>query len=249
MSKLSSALDQIKLDQIPNHVAIIMDGNGRWAEKQGQMRIMGHHEGVNSVHEVTEAATRLDIKYLTLYTFSTENWNRPKEEIDALMELLVMSIKNETPTLMKNGIRLQTIGDLNQLPSKCKQQLVETVNQTKNNSNVTLILAISYSGRWDILQATKKIAEKVKAGEIDPDTIDESTLNKALNTGQVPNPDLLIRTSGEYRISNFLLWEIAYSEIHFTETLWPDFKKDDFYKAILDYQGRKRRFGKTAEQV
>ncbi len=249
MSKLSSALDQIKLDQIPNHVAIIMDGNGRWAEKQGQMRIMGHHEGVNSVHEVTEAATRLDIKYLTLYTFSTENWNRPKEEIDALMELLVMSIKNETPTLMKNGIRLQTIGDLNQLPSKCKQQLVETVNQTKNNSNVTLILAISYSGRWDILQATKKIAEKVKAGEIDPDTIDESTLNKALNTGQFPNPDLLIRTSGEYRISNFLLWEIAYSEIHFTETLWPDFKKDDFYKAILDYQGRKRRFGKTAEQV
>jgi len=249
LSKLSSALDQIKLDQIPNHVAIIMDGNGRWAEKQGQMRIMGHHEGVNSVHEVTEAATRLDIKYLTLYTFSTENWNRPKEEIDALMELLVMSIKNETPTLMKNGIRLQTIGDLNQLPSKCKQQLVETVNQTKNNSNVTLILAISYSGRWDILQATKKIAEKVKAGEIDPDTIDESTLNKALNTGQFPNPDLLIRTSGEYRISNFLLWEIAYSEIHFTETLWPDFKKDDFYKAILDYQGRKRRFGKTAEQV
>lgn len=249
MSKLSSALDQIKLDQIPNHVAIIMDGNGRWAEKQGQMRIMGHHEGVNSVHEVTEAATRLDIKYLTLYTFSTENWNRPKEEIDALMELLVLSIKNETPTLMKNGIRLQTIGDLNQLPSKCKQQLVETVNQTKNNSNVTLILAISYSGRWDILQATKKIAEKVKAGEIDPDTIDESTLNKALNTGQFPNPDLLIRTSGEYRISNFLLWEIAYSEIHFTETLWPDFKKDDFYKAILDYQGRKRRFGKTAEQV
>ena len=249
MSKLSSALDQIKLDQIPNHVAIIMDGNGRWAEKQGQMRIMGHHEGVNSVHEVTEAATRLDIKYLTLYTFSTENWNRPKEEIDALMELLVMSIKNETPTLMKNGIRLQTIGDLNQLPSKCKQQLVETVNQTKNNSNVTLILAISYSGRWDILQATKKIAEKVKAGEIDPDTIDESTLNKALNTGQFPNPDLLIRTSGEYRISNFLLWEIAYSEIHFTETLWPDFKKDDFYKAILDYQGRKRRFGKTTEQV
>ena len=249
MSKLSSALDQIKLDQIPNHVAIIMDGNGRWAEKQGQMRIMGHHEGVNSVHEVTEAATRLDIKYLTLYTFSTENWNRPKEEIDALMELLVLSIKNETPTLMKNGIRLQTIGDLNQLPSKCKQQLVETVNQTKNNSNVTLILAISYSGRWDILQATKKIAEIVKAGEIDPDTIDESTLNKALNTGQFPNPDLLIRTSGEYRISNFLLWEIAYSEIHFTETLWPDFKKDDFYKAILDYQGRKRRFGKTAEQV
>ena len=249
MSKLSSALDQIKLDQIPNHVAIIMDGNGRWAEKQGQMRIMGHHEGVNSVHEVTEAATRLNIKYLTLYTFSTENWNRPKEEIDALMELLVMSIKNETPTLMKNGIRLQTIGDLNQLPSKCKQQLLETVDQTKNNTNVTLILAISYSGRWDILQATKKIAEKVKAGEIDPGSINEDTLNKALNTGQFPNPDLLIRTSGEYRISNFLLWEIAYSEIHFTETLWPDFKKDDFYKAILDYQGRKRRFGKTEEQI
>jgi undecaprenyl diphosphate synthase len=246
---LSNALDLIKLDQIPDHVAIIMDGNGRWAEKQGQMRIMGHHEGVNSVHEVTEAATRLNIKYLTLYTFSTENWNRPKEEIDALMELLVMSIKNETPTLMKNGIRLQTIGDLNQLPSKCKQQLLETVDQTKNNTNVTLILAISYSGRWDILQATKKIAEKVKAGEIDPGSINEDTLNKALNTGQFPNPDLLIRTSGEYRISNFLLWEIAYSEIHFTETLWPDFKKDDFYKAILDYQGRKRRFGKTEEQI
>ena len=226
-----------------------MDGNGRWAKKQGQMRIMGHHEGVNSVHEVTEAATRLNIKYLTLYTFSTENWNRPKEEIDALMELLVMSIKNETPTLMKNGIRLQTIGDLNQLPEHCNKQLVETVEQTKDNKNVTLILAISYSGRWDILQATKKIALKVKSGELNPEDINEDSLNKALNTGRFPNPDLLIRTSGEYRIRNFLLWEIAYSEIHFTDTLWPDFKTEDFYKAIVDYQSRERRFGKTAEQI
>lgn len=249
MPKLSSTLDQIRKDRIPEHVAIIMDGNGRWAERQGHMRIMGHHEGVNSVHEVTEAATRLNVKYLTLYTFSTENWNRPKEEIDALMELLVMSIKNETPTLMKNGIRLETIGDLSQLPENCNKQLTETVEQTKNNKNVTLILAISYSGRWDILQAAKTIAQNVKDGKLNPEDINENTLNNALNTGRFPNPDLLIRTSGEYRISNFLLWEIAYSEIHFTETLWPDFKTEDFYRAILDYQGRERRFGKTAEQI
>ncbi len=246
---MSSLLDNINPNRIPEHVAIIMDGNGRWAKKQGQMRIAGHHEGVNSVHEVTEAATRLNIKYLTLYTFSTENWNRPKEEIDALMELLVASIRNETPTLMKNGIRLQTIGDMTQLPDNCNKQLLETVEQTKNNKNVTLILALSYSGRWDIIQAAKKIASQVQNGELQPDQIDEIVLNNALNTGLYPNPDLLIRTSGEYRISNFLLWEIAYSEMHFTDTLWPDFKTEDFYKAILDYQSRERRFGKTAEQI
>ncbi len=246
---MSKLLDHINPERIPEHVAIIMDGNGRWAEQKGQMRIAGHHEGVNSVHEVTEAATRLNIKYLTLYTFSTENWNRPKEEIDALMELLVMSIQNETATLMKNGIRLRTIGDIEQLPEHCNKTLQKSVDITKDNKNVTLILAISYSGRWDILQATKKIAYKVQTGELMPEDINEETLNKALNTGEFPNPDLLIRTSGEFRISNFLLWEIAYSEIHFTDTLWPDFKKDGFYKAILDYQGRERRFGKTAAQL
>lgn len=234
---------------MPQHVAIIMDGNGRWAKQKGHMRIFGHRNGIKAVHEVTEAAAELGIKYLTLYTFSTENWNRPKSETNALMGLLVSTIKDETPTLMKNGIRLQAIGDLAQLPPKCNKQLLETVEATKNNTSVTLILALSYSGRWDIIEAVKKIAIQVKENKLQPADINEHVLNSALNTAAYPNPELLIRTSGEQRISNFLLWEIAYSEIHFTPVLWPDFKREDFYSAIYDYQNRERRFGKTTEQI
>ncbi len=244
-----SLKDKLLKDRMPEHVAIIMDGNGRWAKKQGHLRIFGHRHGIKAVHEVTEAAAELGIKYLTLYTFSTENWNRPKSEINALMELLVSTIKAETPTLMKNGIRLQAIGNIDQLPPKCNKQLLETVEATKGNSTVTLILALSYSGRWDIIEAVKKISREVKENKLQPEDINEHVLNSALNTAAYPNPELLIRTSGEQRISNFLLWEIAYAEIHFTPVLWPDFKREDFYSAIYDYQNRERRFGKTTEQL
>jgi undecaprenyl diphosphate synthase len=198
---------------------------------------------------VVETASELGVKYLTLYAFSTENWNRPKLEVNALMELLAESIKRETASMMENGIRLEIIGNIDELPRKCNKQLLETVEATKDNKRMTLILALSYSGRWDIIEAVRKIAAEVKKGNIEPDKIDENVLNAALNTARFPNPDLLIRTSGEQRISNFLLWEIAYSEIHFTPVLWPDFTTDDFYNAILDYQSRERRFGKTSEQV
>ncbi len=244
-----SVKEKLLKDRMPEHVAIIMDGNGRWARKQGHMRIFGHRHGIKAVHEVTEAAAELGIKYLTLYTFSTENWNRPKSEINALMELLVSTIKAETPTLMKNGIRLQAIGNIDELPAKCNKQLLETVEATKENSTVTLILALSYSGRWDIIEAVKKISREVKENKLQPEDINEHVLNSALNTANYPNPELLIRTSGEQRISNFLLWEIAYSEIHFTPVLWPDFSREDFYSAIFDYQNRERRFGKTTEQI
>lgn len=213
------------------------------------MRIFGHKHGVNTVREVLEASLAVGVKYLTLYAFSTENWNRPETEVNSLMELLVQTIQDETPTLKEKGVRLQTIGNLAQLPAHCNKQLSETVEATKDGEKMTLILALSYSGRWDIIEAAKKLARKVQTGELTPDEIDENALNNALNTGAFPNPDLLIRTSGEQRISNFLLWEIAYSEIHFSHVLWPDFKKEDFYNAILDYQSRERRFGKTSEQV
>lgn len=239
----------INPERIPGHVAIIMDGNGRWAKSKGHIRLFGHRHGVKTVREIIEAATEIGVKYLTLYAFSTENWNRPQSEVNGLMELLVETIKDETPTLIDKGIRLHTIGNIGELPDKCNKQLAETVEATKDGNRMTLILALSYSGRWDIIQAVKKIAEDAKAGRCEPQDIDESTLNAALNTGRYPNPDLLIRTSGEQRISNFLLWEIAYSEIHFTPVLWPDFTQEDFYKAILDYQSRERRFGKTSEQM
>ena len=226
-----------------------MDGNGRWALQKGHLRSLGHMHGVDAVRAVTEAAAEVGVEYLTLYAFSTENWRRPQEEINALMELLVHTIKSETDTLMKNGIRLEAIGNLEQLPESCNNQLMETVHATRNNNRMTLILALSYSGRWDIIEATRKIAREVKLGNLDPEHIDENVLNNALNTARYPNPELLIRTSGEQRISNFLLWEIAYAEMHFSPVLWPDFTKDDFYTALLDYQNRERRFGLTGAQV
>lgn len=242
-------LNQIDPNRIPEHVAIIMDGNGRWAKKQGFLRIFGHRQGVDTVRNVVETVAEIGVKYLTLYVFSTENWNRPKAEVNALMQLLVDSIKKEIPRLMQNGIRLGTIGNLAQLPADCSKTLIETVEATKDNTRMTLILALSYSGRWDIIEAVRKIAADVKKGLLNPESIGEMDLNAALNTARYPNPDLLIRTSGEQRISNFLLWEIAYSEIHFTNVLWPEFSPEDFYKAILDYQGRERRFGKTGDQI
>ena len=242
-------LAKINPERIPKHIAIIMDGNGRWAKNKGHLRIFGHTHGLRTVRNVVETASELGVKYLTLYAFSTENWNRPKLEVNALMELLAESIKRETASMMENGIRLEIIGNIDELPRKCNKQLLETVEATKDNKRMTLILALSYSGRWDIIEAVRKIASEVKKGNIEPDKIDENVLNAALNTARFPNPDLLIRTSGEQRISNFLLWEIAYSEIHFTPVLWPDFTTDDFYNAILDYQSRERRFGKTSEQV
>ncbi|MCC7298949.1 MAG: isoprenyl transferase [Bacteroidia bacterium] len=245
----TSALNSIQPQRIPEHVAIIMDGNGRWAKSKGHLRLFGHRHGVKTVREIIEAASEIGVKYLTLYAFSTENWNRPQSEVNGLMELLVETIKDETHTLIDKNIRLKTIGNIAQLPDKCNKQLHETVEATKNGNRMTLILALSYSGRWDIIEAVKKIASDVKDGKTLPENINESTLNSALNTGEFPNPDLLIRTSGEQRISNFLLWEIAYSEIHFSHVLWPDFTREDFYKAILDYQSRERRFGKTSDQI
>jgi undecaprenyl diphosphate synthase len=245
-SQLKAQIDPARL---PEHVAIIMDGNGRWAKQQGHLRVFGHKHGVRAVRSAIETAAELGIGYLTLYAFSTENWNRPQLEINALMELLVNTIEKETPTFMQNGIRLQTIGNTSQLPSNCQKTLEETVEKTKGNNRMTLILALSYSGRWDIIEAVRKIGQRVQQGELSPQDIDESVLNSALNTSAYPNPDLLIRTSGEQRISNFLLWEIAYSEIHFTPVLWPDFGVEDFCNALLDFQSRERRFGKTGEQI
>lgn len=241
--------DTINKDKLPRHVAIIMDGNGRWAKQQGAQRIYGHENGVKSVRETVEAAAELGIEFLTLYAFSTENWNRPKEEVDALMQLLVHTISAETPTLNKNNIRLQAIGDLKSLPGNCFQELNEAIEQTKNNSRTTLILALSYSSRWEIINAVKQIAIEVKEGKINAAEIDETSFNKYLSTANFPEPELMIRTSGEYRISNFLLWQLAYAELYFTEVLWPDFNKEEFYKAIANYQNRERRFGKISEQL
>lgn len=226
-----------------------MDGNGRWAKQKGHMRIFGHRNGVKAVRAAIEAGAELGVKYLTMYAFSTENWTRPQQEVNALMELLVSTIEDELPTLMKNGIRLETIGNIAQLPEKCQKQLEKTKTKTAVNDRLTLVLALSYSSRWDIIEAVKKVAQSVEQGSLKSDEIDETVLNKALSTAKYPHPDLLIRSSGEQRISNFLMWEIAYSELYFTPVLWPDFTKDDFYRAIVDYQGRERRFGKTSEQI
>jgi undecaprenyl diphosphate synthase len=240
---------QINPSRVPKHVAIIMDGNGRWAKQKGHMRIFGHRQGVKAVRAAIESAAEIGVKYLTLYAFSTENWTRPEQEVNALMELLVDTIESELPTLMKNNIKLATIGDLAKLPKKCQAQLDKTKGKTAENDSLTLVLALSYSGRWDIIEAIKRIGIDVKEGKLAPEEINDGLLDQALSTSCFPNPDLLIRTSGEQRISNFLLWEIAYSEIYFTPVLWPDFTKDDFYKAIVDYQARERRFGKTSEQI
>ena len=239
----------INPDRIPRHVAIIMDGNGRWAKQQGHMRIFGHKHGVNAVRNTLEFAAEVGIEFVTLYAFSTENWNRPEREINALMQLLVDTIEKELPNLMKNNIRLKTIGNIHQLPARCVRQLQETEEATAGNTRTTLILALSYSGRWDIIEAVKKIAKSAKDGEIEVDKISEETLNRALNTAEYPNPDLLIRTSGEKRISNFLLWQIAYAELYFTDVYWPDFTNENLYEAIINYQKRERRFGKTSEQL
>lgn len=244
-----ASITDIDKKKLPGHVAIIMDGNGRWARQKGEHRIFGHQHGVKSVKEVTEAAAELGIPYLTLYAFSTENWNRPKAEVDALMELLVSTINQEVPTLNKNNIRLKAIGDMRSLPEKCRMELNDAIGQTSKNTRLTLILALSYSSKWEIVDAVKKIAEKVKKNEVPIDKIDDSLISAHLTTGNIPDPELLIRTSGEHRISNFLLWQIAYTELYFTDIHWPDFHREAFFDAILDYQNRERRFGKTSEQI
>ena len=241
--------EQIQQDRIPRHVAIIMDGNGRWAKRQGMARMFGHRQGVETVHHITEAAAELGISYMTLYAFSTENWNRPKDEVDALMALLVDTIAKETPTLMKNNIRLQTIGDLSRLPQVTRDNFMACIEETTKNTGLTLVIALSYSARWELIRATQKIAAAVKEGEMLIEDINEEVIGGYLTTSNMPDPDLLIRTSGELRISNFLLWQLAYSELYFTECLWPEFTPEEFYHAIVDYQHRERRFGKTSEQV
>ncbi|MFC2111111.1 isoprenyl transferase [Bacteroidota bacterium] len=244
-----SLKDKIKIDNLPSHIAIIMDGNGRWAKQRGKERLFGHENGVTAVREVSESAAELGIKYLTLYAFSAENWNRPKYEVKALMRLLVKTINKETKTLNDNNIRLLAIGDLDSLPKDCYGQLNESIRATEKNTRMTLILALSYSARWEMVNAVKTIAEKVKNNEIDINKINDNTISSALTTSSIPDPELLIRTSGEYRISNFLLWQIAYSELYFPSKLWPDYRKEDLYEAILVYQSRERRFGKTSEQL
>jgi undecaprenyl diphosphate synthase len=242
---------EIALDKnrIPKHIAVIMDGNGRWAKNQGKFRIFGHQHGVQSVKDITEGAAELGLEYLTLYAFSTENWNRPKIEVNALMTLLVKTIKKETATLMKNQIRLTTIGQIDTLPLDCQEELRQAIETTKNNTRMTLILALSYSAKWDIVNSVKKIAVQYKAGEISIDDINEDLISGSLSTKKIPDPDLMIRTSGEHRISNYLLWEMAYSEFYFTDVLWPDFRKAHLHEAIANYQNRERRFGKTGEQI
>jgi len=244
-----ATISDIDKSKLPAHVAIIMDGNGRWAKQKGKLRIFGHQNGVAAVREVTEAAAELGVQYLTLYAFSTENWNRPKAEVDALMALLVSTIHKEVKTLNKNKIRLKAIGNLKSLPKSCYRELMDAIEQTSTNDRMTLVLALSYSSKWEIIEAVKQVAEKVKQGKISPEEINEKLFGEHLSTNEIPDPELLIRTSGEQRISNFLLWQIAYSELYFTEKLWPDFHKEDFYEAILGYQNRERRFGKTSEQI
>ena len=241
--------EQIVRERLPRHVAIIMDGNGRWAKREGLARIFGHRKGVETVHRITEAAAELGIGYLTLYTFSTENWNRPKEEVDALMALLVDTIAKETPTLMKNNIRLETIGDLSRLPEQTRNKFIGCIQETSNNTGLSLVIALSYSARWEIIRATQMMAAAVQAGQLLVEDINEETISSFMTTRNMPDPDLLIRTSGELRISNFLLWQLAYSELYFTDCLWPEFTEEEFYHAIVDYQHRERRFGKTSEQI
>ena len=242
-------LDQIDLLKLPKHVAIIMDGNGRWAKEKGKLRVFGHHNGVISVRDVVEGCDKLGVKYITLYTFSSENWNRPKFEVMAIMELMVSTIHKEIAGFMKNNIKLNAIGDLDLLPSKCLKELNNAMETTKDNTGVILTLALSYGSRREILHAAKNIAGQVKSGELEIEDIDEAVFERNLFTNDMPDPELLIRTGGEYRISNYLLWQIAYAELYFTTKLWPDFRKEDLYEAILDYQKRERRFGKTSEQV
>jgi undecaprenyl diphosphate synthase len=240
--------EQLNMERLPKHVAIIMDGNGRWARKRGNQRIVGHKNGVKSVRETVEAAAELGLSYITLYAFSRENWNRPKHEIEALMSLLVSTIDSEFKTLMDNNIRLLTIGDLKGLPRRVQNKLDEVKEKTSANTGLNLILALNYSARWELSQALKSFANDVKRGKVE-DEADPNTVKNYLTTKDIPDPDLLIRTSGECRLSNFLLWQMAYTELYFTKVLWPDFRKENFYEAILNYQNRERRFGKTSDQV
>jgi undecaprenyl diphosphate synthase len=226
-----------------------MDGNGRWAKKQGHERLYGHNFGVESVRETLKAAKQLKVQYLTMYAFSTENWNRPKDEVDGLMDLLVRSIAAEVGELMENGVRLMTIGDTEGLPEACRNELMEAIQQTKDNTEITLVLALNYSSRWEITNALQKVVKSVKASELTEEEITIEKIEEFLTTRGIPDPELLIRTSGEHRISNFLLWQIAYTEFHFTEVLWPDFREEDLFKAVLDYQSRERRFGMVSEQL
>ena len=241
--------EQIDSQRLPRHVAVIMDGNGRWAKQRGLQRTEGHVKGVETVRKITEIASQIGIGYLTLYTFSTENWNRPKEEVDALMNLVVVAIERETPDLIKNNVRLDMIGDIERMPEFARKRLTRCINDTAHCTGLTLVLALSYSSKWEILEAVKSISARVKAGELDIDDIDDACFSNSLTTRGMPDPDLLIRTGGDLRISNYLLWQIAYSELYFTPKYGPDFDKDDFCEAILEYQRRERRYGKTSEQI
>jgi len=249
MNEHENLIDAIDKSRLPKHVAIIMDGNGRWAQQRGEHRVFGHNNGVQAVRETTEAAAELGIKYITLYAFSTENWKRPKEEVDALMHLLVVTISNEIKTLNDNNIRLRVIGNVNCLNEQVKKELDEAIEKTSGNTRMDLFLALSYSGRWEIVDAFKKIAIQVKEGNLEPDQINEKLISAHMNAPDLPDPELLIRTSGEYRISNFLMWQTAYTELFFSSKLWPDFCKEDLYEAIIDFQHRERRFGKISEQI
>lgn len=244
-----ASFEDVNKENIPKHVAVIMDGNGRWAKQQGKLRVFGHKSGVKAVQATIEASAKIGIKFVTLYAFSTENWNRPKLEVNALMNLLIDTIKKEVKTLNKNKIRLMAIGDLNSLPKNAQEKLQTAINDTAHNTHMTLVLALSYSAKWEITNAVKGIAEQVKNGTIDIENIDEALIDTSLSTKDIPDPELMIRTSGEHRISNFLLWQLAYSELYFTPKLWPDFREEDLYDALICYQSRERRFGKTSDQL
>jgi undecaprenyl diphosphate synthase len=246
---MEALLQKIDKNRLPVHIAIIMDGNGRWAKEQGQDRLFGHYQGVESVRNIVEGCAELGIEYLTLYAFSTENWDRPEYEVVGLMELLVKTIHNEVESLHKNNIRLHVIGDIKMLPDYAQRELQEALDFTKDNTGLNLVMALSYSGRWELLNAVKSIANEVQKGNLHVEEIDQSTLQKYLCTSGYPDPELMIRTSGEYRISNFLLYQLAYAELYFTDVRWPEFRKKNLYEAIIDFQGRERRFGKTSEQL
>jgi undecaprenyl diphosphate synthase len=246
---MESLRDKIDLNKLPRHIAIIMDGNGRWAQEKGQDRLYGHFHGVESVRDVVEGCASLGVEYLTLYAFSTENWDRPNDEVTGLMELLVETIKKEVETLNKNNIRLHVIGDMNMMPVYARKELEEALDETKKNSGLNLVMALSYSSRWELVEAIKKIAADIVEGKINPGSITQDLIQSYLCTASYPDPELMIRTSGEYRISNFLLYQLAYTELYFTQVLWPDFRKENLYEAILNFQGRERRFGKISRQI
>ncbi|ANI90488.1 di-trans,poly-cis-decaprenylcistransferase [Arachidicoccus ginsenosidimutans] len=241
--------EKIDLTKLPRHIAIIMDGNGRWAQEKGEDRLYGHYHGVNSVRSVVEGASELGIGYLTLYAFSTENWDRPMEEVTGLMELLVQTIRKEVPQLNKDNVRLKVIGDLSMLPPEAQREMNEALKETENNTGLTLVLALSYSSRWELEKAVQNIAMDIQNGKLNADDVNQSTLEKYLSTVDIPDPELMIRTGGEHRVSNFLLYQLAYTELYFTNDKWPDFDKEKLFKAVWEYQNRERRFGKTGEQI